>query len=111
MVLENLDHPFHSSGHRDRNRSSFSGHLDQHADRVTAAEAEAADALLAAGSGELMKEGDQHSSATRADGVAECHAAAADVHLVFGDAEVFDVGEHLGREGFVHFEEIDVGLR
>ena len=55
-----------------------------------------------------MDECDKHAGTRSADRVTERDAPAADVELVFGDAQFLDVAEDLSRERLVDLEEIDV---
>jgi voltage-gated sodium channel len=56
----------------------------------------------------LVHQRRQHAGPARADRVAERDAAAAEVHLVLGDAQRLDVAEDLRRERLVDLEQVDV---
>ena len=55
-----------------------------------------------------MDQGREHPGAAGPDGVPKGDATTADVELLFGHAEVLDVGEDLGGEGLVDLEDVDL---
>src|SRR5215510_1693703 len=82
--------------------------FDQHAHRISAAQAEGCDAAFGAGALHLMEQRREDACAAAADRVAQRDAAAADVELFFGDSQLRDVRQNLCRERLVQFEEIDI---
>src|SRR5262245_38440710 len=89
-------------------RYSQASPLHQQTHRVPAAEAEAGDTAFRAGADHLVQQRGEHARPRTADGVTDGDAAAADVELVLGNAELRDVGEHLRRERFVDLPQVDV---
>src|SRR5689334_8940623 len=81
--------------------------LHCHCDRVSAAEAQCRDPLLAVATDQFVKERDQYASAAGSNGMAKRHSAA--VHVDFGriNSKLLDYCHGLNRESFIDFVEID----
>src|SRR5205823_14243376 len=82
--------------------------LDDGGVALAAAAAEGSSAGAAAAAAQLVDEGEQHTVAGHADGVAEGDGAAVDVDDVVADAEVVHRRQTHGGKGLVQLEEVDV---
>src|SRR6266550_2742048 len=90
-----------------RRRQSSDG-LDGHCHRTAAAQAEGGQTLSAAAPPKLVEERRQDSCPRRPDGMAQCDGAAVHVDLVPVEAELVAVRQHLGREGLVDLDQVEV---
>src|SRR4029077_17924058 len=80
----------------------------RHSHRVSASEAQGSDAAVDVAADHLVDQGDQHPSATGADGVTDGDGTSVDVDFVGIEAEFAHHPEGLYRECFVEFVEVDV---
>ena len=58
-----------------------------------------------------MNQGHQNPGAGSPDWMAKCAGAAVDVHLFMADAQFLDWHHRDGCEGFIDFEQVDIGNR
>ena len=65
----------------------------------------------ATGSDQSVNQGDQNSGSRSANGVSQGDATSRNVELLVRDAQSPLIHQHLGREGFVDFKQIDVICR
>src|SRR5713101_1240246 len=77
-------------------------------DGVAAAEAQCGDAALQVAALQFIEQRDQDARAAGADGMAERHRAAVDVHLFRIELEVPRNGNGSDGESFIELDEIDI---
>ena len=82
--------------------------LNEHRDRVAAAETERGDADATASAFKGMEQRDEYPGSTRADRVAKRDRPAVNVHAFGRDSELMDAREHLHGECFVDFEQVNI---
>ena len=82
--------------------------LHDHGHALAAADAHRLEAEGLAAVLEAVEQRGHDAGARLTEGVAERDGAAVDVELVPADAEVLGRGDHLGREGLVDLDQVDV---
>src|SRR3989304_896663 len=82
--------------------------LEGHGHGATTTEAEGGEAVAAPAPPQLGGRGGHDARAAGADGVSQGDRAAVDVHLRPVEAELAAVGQHLGGEGLVDLDEVEV---